>query len=88
MHAAARTPALSELGDAPLSATGLETELDKDQEKHVRVTHFIGQGGGQGRGRTADLPIFRSWDNSSPNTVDVRDLRFFAGLNADELRRT
>jgi hypothetical protein len=30
--------------------------------------------GGQRRGRTADLPIFRSWENSSPNTVDVRDL--------------
>jgi hypothetical protein len=30
---------------------------------------------GQGRGRTVDLPIFRSWVTSSPKTVNVRDLR-------------
>jgi hypothetical protein len=27
-----------------------------------------------GRGRTADPPIFRTQDNSSPNTARVRDL--------------
>ena len=43
---------------------------------------------GQGRGRTADLPIFRSLDNSSPNITQVRDLHFFIDLNADERRRT
>jgi len=30
--------------------------------------------GDQQRGRTADLPIFRTRDNSSPKTVNVRDL--------------
>jgi hypothetical protein len=52
----------------------MDTELDKDQEKRIRATRSTGQGGGQGRGRTADLPIFRSLDNSSPITVNVRDL--------------
>jgi hypothetical protein len=27
-------------------------------------------------GRTADLPVFRTRDNSSPNTARVRDLHF------------
>src|SRR5947209_9164600 len=43
---------------------------------------------GQGQGRTADLPIFRSWDNSSPKTVSVRDLRQNIDTNTDERRRT
>jgi hypothetical protein len=38
----------------------------------------------QGRGRTADLPIFRSPDNSSPNDVNVRDLHPRINPNTDE----
>jgi hypothetical protein len=34
--------------------------------------------------RTADLPIFRTWDNGSPNTVDVRDLPCRIDLNTDK----
>jgi hypothetical protein len=37
---------------------------------------------------TADLPIFRSLDNSSPNTVNVRDLRRRINPNTNERRRT
>ncbi len=33
------------------------------------------RGGGQGRGRTADLPIFRAWDDSPLRPAHVRDLR-------------
>ena len=40
------------------------------------------------RARTADLPIFRSRDNSSPNTVNVRDLGQHINPNTDERRRT
>ena len=44
--------------------------------------------GDQERGPTADLPIFRSWDNSSPKVVNVRGLRQHIDLNTDERRRT
>lgn len=36
-----------------------------------------------GRGRTADVPIFRTRDSSSLNTVDVRDLRSRIDPNTD-----
>ena len=39
-------------------------------------------------GSNADLPIFRSWDNSSPNTVNVRDLHRCLKSNAAERGRT
>jgi hypothetical protein len=42
----------------------------------------------KGRGRTDDLPILRSRDNSSWNTVHVRDLHHRVDLNTDERRRT
>ncbi len=35
-----------------------------------------------------DLPIFRSWDNSSPNTVTVRNLHRRTDPNTAELERT
>ena len=50
----------------------------KDQQFRG-FAHF--RGGGQGRGRTTDLPIFRSWDNSSPSAVNVHDLRDCIDLN-------
>ena len=37
---------------------------------------------------TIDLPIFRSWDNSSQNTVNVRDLHDPIDLDTDERGRT
>ncbi|MDT7791662.1 MAG: hypothetical protein QOD59_1098, partial [Mycobacterium sp.] len=42
----------------------------------------------QRRGRTADLPIFRSRDNSSPSHVNVRNLHRRIDPNADERGRT
>jgi hypothetical protein len=41
-----------------------------------------------GSGRTADLPIFRSLANSSPNTAHVRGLHCRIDLNITERRRT
>jgi hypothetical protein len=37
---------------------------------------------------TADLPIFRTQDNSSPSTAHVRDLHRRIDANADGLGRT
>jgi hypothetical protein len=37
---------------------------------------------------TADLPIFRSLDNSSPSTACVRNLHGRIDANTDELGRT
>jgi hypothetical protein len=44
--------------------------------------------GRQGGGRTADPPIFRTQDNSSPNTARVRDLHSRIDANANERGRT
>ena len=44
--------------------------------------------GDQERGPTADLPIFRSWDNSSPSIVNVRDLRQRIDPDTSERVRT
>ena len=46
------------------------------------------RGGGQGRGRTVDLPIFRTRDVSPPSIVRVRDLHRGPDPNAAERGRT
>jgi hypothetical protein len=46
------------------------------------------RGGGQGRGRTADLPIFRAKDASPPSPAHVRDRHRGTDLNAVERGRT
>jgi hypothetical protein len=46
--------------------------------------HSVGLENSQRRCRTADLPLFRSWDNSSLNTVIVRDLCGCIDLNTNE----
>ena len=56
----------------------------RSSEDHRKSPFALFIGGGQGRGRTADLPIFRTRDNSSPNTVNVRDLHRCIDLNTDE----
>jgi hypothetical protein len=50
-------------------------ELDKDQDKRVKGARSAGQGGGQGRGRTADLPIFRTTVQCPSPIGTVRDQR-------------
>jgi hypothetical protein len=43
---------------------------------------------GRGRGRTTDLPVFRTRDNSSSSNVNVRYLQRSIDLHAGERGRT
>ncbi len=72
--------AISETLRAELEAMGLP----------IGVTVACSPSGGQGRSRTADLPLFRSLDNCSPSNAHVRDLHrriAWTPMNVDERRR-
>jgi hypothetical protein len=64
-------------------SVGQRSILGLDEQEFSLVSR-----GGQGRGRTAVLPIFRSLDNSSPSNAHVRDLHRRIDLNINERRRT
>jgi hypothetical protein len=60
----------------------------RSTEDRLKQTFMLVRGGGQGRGRTADLPIFRAKDASPPSPARVRDLHSSTDPNAAELGRT